>query len=147
MRWNNFPAVIGLIMLRLELKCGFLPRKIRRGEDTFLSEGQTGFQYSWLIPSRNDRPAWRDQIFQKKLESWMLEEIPWSLKVAIFFSPQWFYFFVFIGLLLLYTVVLVSAVQWRESAIWRRISSLLDLPPIHPHLGHHRALSWASGAL
>ena len=64
-----------------------------------------------------------------------------------FFSLQWFYFFVFIGLLLLYTVVLVSAVQWRESAIWRRISSLLDLPPIHPHLGHHRALSWASGAL
>jgi len=46
MRWNNFPAVIGLIMLRLELKCGFLPRKIRRGEDTFLSEGKTGFQYS-----------------------------------------------------------------------------------------------------
>jgi len=46
MRWNSFLAVTGLIMLTLELRCGFLPRKIRRGEDTFLSEGQTGFQYS-----------------------------------------------------------------------------------------------------
>ena len=54
------------------------------------------------------------------------------------------------GVLLLYNVVLVSAVQKHESAIstYISLSSWASLPPSHPTpLGHHRSLSWAPCAV
>ena len=66
---------------------------------------------------------------------------------------SFFFFFFFIGVKLLYNVVLVSAVQWSESALCIPISppswtSLLpNSPPPPPHLGHHRAPSWAPCAI
>ena len=71
----------------------------------------------------------------------------WNIK-----STSSFYFiflYLFIGVKLLYNVVLVSAVQWSESAICIPISppSWTSLLPFHQHLGHHRAPSWAPCAL
>ena len=45
-----------------------------------------------------------------------------------------------------YNVVLVSAVQWSESAMYTYFPSLPH--PLHPtHLGHHQAQSWDSCVL
>ena len=65
----------------------------------------------------------------------------------VFFTLPEQYFFFLIGGKLVYSVVLVSAVQQHESAIIIHISlpSWTSLPPyVHPtHLGHQRGLSWA----
>ena len=50
---------------------------------------------------------------------------------------------------MLYKVVLVSAVQQSESAIFIHVSlpSEASVPPHPTSLGHHRALSWAPCAV
>ena len=69
------------------------------------------------------------------------------------YDPLVFFFmYVFIGVQLLYTIVLVSAIQQCESAISLHIvSSLLNLPPIPSTpltpLHHRSAPSWAPGAV
>ena len=72
----------------------------------------------------------------------------------VFLSPfnleahlTWFSRITFTGIKLLYNVVPVSVVQWSQSAICMHISppSWSSLLPPHPsHLGHQRALNWAS---
>ena len=61
-------------------------------------------------------------------------------------ESQAFFFLFFIGVHLLYNVVLVSAVQQSESVTCIYVSppSLISLPGcLHPTpLGHHRAASW-----
>ena len=56
-----------------------------------------------------------------------------------------------IGGYLLYNVVLVSAVQQRESALSTHLSppfwASIPPHPCHPTLGHRRALSWGPGAV
>ena len=54
------------------------------------------------------------------------------------------YLFIFTGVYLLYSVVLVSAAQHSESAACTLYPSLLSLLPPAPSrpLGHHRALRW-----
>ena len=70
------------------------------------------------------------------------------LDIEFYICGVLFHFF-FIGVKLLYNVVLVSAVQWSESAIRIPISpsSWTSLPPFPLHLGHHRGPSWAPCAI
>ena len=68
----------------------------------------------------------------------------------LFFFKNFLISFFFIGVKLLYNVVLVSAVQWSESAICISVFPLswTSLQPPHPtHLGRHRAPSWAPFAI
>ena len=64
-------------------------------------------------------------------------------RVCISYFTSSFFFFSLIWVQVLYSIMLASAVQWSELAIF--IPSLLDLPSTpHPtHLCHHRALNWA----
>ena len=67
------------------------------------------------------------------------------------YKPKEFFSF-FIGVQLLYNVMLISAVAQSESAVCIHMSSSswAFLPPIHPHLtplSHHGALSWAPCAI
>ena len=66
------------------------------------------------------------------MQAWgSMEKDPW-LVFIIFFK------LIFIGVELLYNIVLVSTVQQSESAIRIHISPLFGFPS---HLGHHGALS------
>ena len=73
-----------------------------------------------------------------------MKSVTWfSALRSILFHIHFIFKLIFIGLQLLYNVVLVSAVQKSESAVSIHLSLFFGFPP---HLGHHRALSrvhWA----
>ena len=106
---------------------------------------------TWRIP-RTEEPGRLQSIGLQRVRQDQGTNTFTFLKVALRPSVRdtltaWFS----IGVELLYNVVLVSAVQWSESAVRIHMSppSWASLPP-PPHptpLGHHRALSWAPCAI